>query len=94
MSGGPFSIGAIVGYGFMWFVFFVLHSAILTTLLFLPYTVYIFAKYPNVTWRTKLPDYMRVDVWPSMYVAGASLAYELILYAFSLTDVFNPLWFT
>lgn len=86
VSGNPFSAGSIISYGFIWFVFFVLYGSMLTVILFIPHTVYIFAKYPNTTRRTKLPDDLHIDMWPSMYAAGAAVAYNMILYAFGLTD--------
>lgn len=92
MSGNPFTFGAIIGYIFIWFVFYVLYGSILTVLMFIPHTVYVFVKYPNTTARSKLPDSLNVDMWPSMYAAGSALAYNLILYAFGLTDYFFPIF--
>lgn len=93
MNDGSFVIPGILVYVFYWFVFWVLNGGILTVILFIPHTIYIFAKYPNTTWRRKLPKELNVDMWPSMYVTGAALAYNLILYAFSLTDTLHLIWF-
>ena len=34
-----------------------------------------------------------IEMWPSLYVAGAVLAYSIILYAFGLTNDMHLLWF-
>ena len=93
MNGEPLSFAGALVYVFYWFLFWVLNSSILTVILFIPHTFYIFAKYPNITWRSKQPKELNVDMWPSMYVTGAALAYNLILYAFSLTDNLHLSWF-
>ena len=93
MNGEPLSLAGVLVYVFYWFVFFVLNSSILTVILFIPHTFYVFAKYPKITWRSEIPKELSIDMWPSMYVTGAALAYNFILYAFSLTDTLHLGWF-
>lgn len=93
MNDEPFSLAGVFVYVFYWFVFWTLNSSILTVILFIPYEFYIFAKFPNTTRRSKLPKELNVDMWTSMYVTGAALAYNLILYAFNLIDTLHLIWF-
>lgn len=56
MNGDPFSFGALVGYSFVWFVFYVLYGSILTVLLFIPHSVIaliLFMKNPSMSWKNR-----------------------------------------
>lgn len=95
MNGDPISFGGVAGYLFFWFVFSVLNGGILTILLFIPHIAIAFTlscKNTNFSWNN-LPNWLDTEMWPSLYVTGAILAYNIILYAFSLTDELHLLWF-
>lgn len=81
-------IGGVIVYGFIWFFF----TCLLGSILLLAFQFFYYLALPkNMKMGSAGGEYALTDeLKPTFYCAGASIAYNLILYAFGLIDFFLP----